>query len=310
MKYLDWQNSGRFRAMTGYDFCEFTDLLSDFEPAHDEYMSRCHLNGKPRSGVRRYTININSPLPCREERLAFILSCLKLNPIQEHHADTFFMTQKQCNDYLHGLKEILHRALNHARAVPASTGKGLQASLSSADIPDDKLLLHDAAEREIPRPEDDDLQKENYSGKKKKHTVKNAITVTACCLIIYVSKTFPGKVHDKTVADSEYEIPPGCTLIQDTGCQGYRPEGVRVSLPEKKPKGKELTKEQKERNREISSFRVRVEHAVCSVKRYRIVKDECRLGKNNFVDEVFIYCAALHNFRLKTGPFAYKNNLI
>jgi hypothetical protein len=30
-----------------------------------------------------------------------------------------------------------------------------------------KLLLHDATEREIPRPEDDDLQKENYSGKKR-----------------------------------------------------------------------------------------------------------------------------------------------
>jgi hypothetical protein len=89
--------------------------------------------------------------------------------------------------------------------------------------------------------------------------------------MIYVSKTFPGKVHDKTVADSEYEIPPGYTLIQDTGYQGYRPEGVRVIQPEKKPKGKELTGEQKERNREISSFRVRVEHAVCSVKRYRIV---------------------------------------
>jgi hypothetical protein len=67
-----------------------------------------------------------------------------------------------------------------------------------------------------------------------------------------------------------------------------------------------LTKEQKELNRYISSFRVRVEHAIGSVKRYRIVKEECRLRKNHFVDKVFLCCAALHNFRILRQPFNYK----
>jgi len=204
------------------------------------------------------------------------------------------MTQKQCNAFVHGLHEILKRALKQAGVVPANN------------------------EREVPRPVDDDLQKEKYSGKKKRHSVKNAVIIAACCLIVYVSRTFSGRIHDKTIADNEYfvlrtkykyTIPSGYTLVQDTGYQGYQPEGVIIIQPQKKPRGKELTQEQKESNRQISSYRVRVEHAIGGVKRYRIVKDECRLRKNDFVEGVFLYCAALHNFRLNTRPFAYKNKL-
>jgi len=318
MKYLDWQNSDtRFRAMTGYDLCEFNDLLPYFEESHDEYLSRYYINGKPRNGQRDHVIYANSPLPCVEERLAFILSYLKLNPIQEHHADTFSMTQKQCNAFVDGLHEILQRALKQAGVVPANSDKSLAEALSDEAFPEEKLLLHDGTEREVPRPVDDDLQKEMYSGKKKKHSVKNAVIIAACCLIVYVSRTFSGRIHDKTmvgehsrtIADNKYTIPTGYTLLQDTGYQDFQPEGVKIIQPQKKPRGKELTQEQKDNNRQISSYRVRVEHAIGGVKRYRIVKDECRLRKNDFVGGAFLYCAALHNFRLKTRPFSYKNKL-
>jgi hypothetical protein len=309
MKYQDWQKSNRFRAMTGYDVQEFDELFLYFERAHDEYLSRYYINGKPRKGVRAHVIYTNSPLPTKEERLAFILSYLKLNPIQEQQADTFCMTQKQCNEFVHCLNEILKRALKLADVVPANSNAGLQEALSKEMDGEDMLLLHDGSEREIPRPVDEELQKDKYSGKKKKHTVKNAVIIAACCLIIYVSKTYSGRIHDKAIADEAYTIPAGYTLVQDTGYQGYCPEGVKIIQPQKKPKGKDLTVDEKEKNRQISSFRVRVEHAIGSVKRCRIVKDECRVRKNNFVDDVFLYCAALHNFRLKTRPFAYENNL-
>lgn len=295
--------------MTGYDLCEFESLLSYFTVAHDEYLNRYELCGKPRKGQRSYVIYSNSPLPCIEERLAFILSYEKLNPIQEQHADMFSMTQKQCNEFVHGLHEILQRALKIAEVVPANNDKELQELLADEIFSEEKLLLHDGSEREVPRPVDEDLQKDKYSGKKKKHTVKNAVITTACCMILYVSQTFPGRVHDKNIADNHYTIPNGFTLVQDSGYQGYAPDGIKIIQPKKKPKGKELTKEEKDTNRQISSFRVRVEHAIGSVKRYRIVKDECRLRKNNFVDNIFLQCAALHNFRLKTRPFTYKNKL-
>jgi hypothetical protein len=310
MKYEEWQKrKERFVAMTGYTIERFNALLPCFKEAHDEYLSGYRMNGKPRSGLRRYVMYGNAPLPCMEERLAFILSYLKLNPVQEAHADLFGIEQKQCYGLVHALEKILRRALELCDCVPATCDRELQEVLSGCSTPEEKTLLHDGTEREIPRPADKEEQKKKYSGKKKKHTVKNAVIVSCCCMVVFASQTFHGSVHDKKIADSSYRIPPGFTLVQDSGYQGYRPERVRVIQPQKKPKGKELTAEQKRGNRVISSFRVRVEHAIGSIKRCRIVKDECRLRKDNFVESVFLTCTALHNFRLKDMPFQYENKL-
>lgn len=307
MKYQQWlQNETRFLAMTGYTPAVFHQLLAYFAPAHDGYLSVYELSGKRRKGLRRFVLYANSPLPTHAERLCFVLSYNKLNPIQELHADLFSITQKQCNQFVHGLNHILQLALKQAQVLPACTQADLNDQLALlATQTDGKDLLHDGTEREVPRPQDADQQADKYSGKKKKHTVKNALLTTAVCYILFVSPTYAGKVHDKKIADTCYCIAQGFTLWQDTGYQGYRPEGVLVQQPIKKPRGKDLTQEQKAYNRFVSSIRVRVEHAIGSVKRYRIVKDECRLRKNNFVDSIFLTCAALHNFRIQHNPFIY-----
>lgn len=205
---------------------------------------------------------------------------------------------------------MLDEALSLACVLPAQTSKELKSLLAaspSAAGQSQMPLLHDATEREVPRPQQAEEQQEKYSGKKKRHTVKNAVITNAVCYILFASLTFNGSVHDKKIADQSYRIPPGFSLGQDCGYQGYRPAGVTIIQPLKKPKGKELTQEQKQENRKISRFRVRIEHAIGSVKRCRIVKDECRLRKNNFVDTVFRTCAGLHNLRLTLKPFRYKN---
>jgi hypothetical protein len=109
MKYEEWQKRAeRFVAMTGYTIDQFNSLLPYFKEAHDEYLSNYQMNGKRRRGMRRYSMYRNSPLPCMEERLAFILSYLKLNPIQEAHADLFGIEQKQCYEFVHAFEKILH----------------------------------------------------------------------------------------------------------------------------------------------------------------------------------------------------------
>jgi len=45
----------------------------------------------------------------------------------------------------------------------------------------------------------------------------------------------------------------------------------------KKPKGKELTTQEKEYNREVSSFRVRVEHAIGGAKRIKTLSYEVNI---------------------------------
>lgn len=76
-------------------------------------------------------------------------------------------------------------------------------------------------------------------------------------------------------------------------------------MPTKKPKGKELSDDQKEVNRSISSFRVLVEHAIGGVKRCRIVKDRFRCHKFGFDDLVIELACGLHNLKM-----TLKNNAI
>jgi len=95
-------------------------------------------------------------------------------------------------------------------------------------------------------------------------------------------------MHDKKIADLHYanafaQLKKIITLWQDSGYQGFTPENVKTDHGIKKPKNQKLTNEQKEMNKLISSFRVTVEHAIGSIKRYRIVKDECRLRKTGIL---------------------------
>ena len=47
----------------------------------------------------------------------------------------------------------------------------------------------------------------------------------------------------------------------------------------------------------------RIEHVNSSVKRCRIVKDRIRLWKLGIRDLVMEICCALHNFRVRLGPW-------
>ena len=126
--------------MTGYPVERFGELLPYFKEAHDQYLSRHQLNGKRRKGARRFVLYANSPLSAVEERLVFILSYRKLNPLQEQHADLFDMQQKQCYEFVHGLRIILDQGLELASAVPAQTNTGLSdklAEMSAAALQQD-----------------------------------------------------------------------------------------------------------------------------------------------------------------------------
>jgi hypothetical protein len=310
MKYIDYAyNEVRFRSLTGLSLEQFTGLLPYFEACHNEYFSRYDMRGKYRDHRRGFVIYKNSPLPTVEDRLFFLLSYLKNNPLQEYHAACFGMEQKQCNLFIHSLMRILEQCLCDADVMPAQVQKDFEKLLEKRSIEETgtPILLHDGTEREIPRPLDPGQQQEYYSGKKKKHTVKNAVIITACCLILFVSETVSGKTHDKKIADTQYTFTSPCILYQDTGYQGYKPDGVLVLQPVKKPKKGELTLQEKAYNQMISSYRVRVEHAIGSVKRMRMVKDECRLRANRFVERIFRTCAAIHNFKIKDKPWQYQN---
>ena len=127
------------------------------------------------------------------------------------------------------------------------------------------------------------------------------------CKIRFLSKTVESKKHDKKLADeTKYSLPDGSKLVQDTGFQGFSLDNVAILQPKKKPKGKSLSDLDKSVNQWLSSLRVRIEHAIGGVKRYRIVKDKIRCSKPGFKDAVFETCCGLHNFRLNFRPWSYQ----
>jgi hypothetical protein len=116
----------------------------------------------------------------------------------------------------------------------------------------------------------------------------------------YLSQTYEGKRHDKKMADQENPTyPEDIGVYQDTGFQGYAPDGVKTFQPQKKPRGKELTPEQKEHNRLISSIRIMIEHIISGIKRCRIVKDIFRNTQEKYGDLVMEIACGLHNFRVR-----------
>jgi hypothetical protein len=134
--------------------------------------------------------------------------------------------------------------------------------------------------------------------------VKNVVLVDKHLTIQFLSPTHPGKVHDKRIADTTpYPLPHGSHLLQDLGFLAFTLEGVIIEMPTKKPKGGELTAEQKAANQSLACRRVAIEHVNSSIKRCRIVKDVCRLLRSGVRDHVMEICCALHNFRLRLDPW-------
>jgi hypothetical protein len=128
----------------------------------------------------------------------------------------------------------------------------------------------------------------------------NLISHAASRTVCYLSKTYPGKRHDKRICDEEgYTFLRCSQLLQDTGFQGYAPEDVIIYQPKKKPRGGELDLCDRFINSIISSARITVENIICGVKRCRILKDTFRNHVPGFDDTVIEIACGLHNLRVR-----------
>lgn len=282
------------RALTSLDPAEFDALLLVFHATWDAYVHESWLSSPPRQrqpGAGRQPV-----LRTSADKLLFILYYLKVYPLQEVLAFEFGFSQGQACYWIHTLSEVLKRALTTMDQIPQRCPAQLEAFLAARGPTE---LGIDGTERPIQRPKDKEQQKQYYSGKKKRHTVKNNVIVTLHGRRVhYLSGTYEGKKHDKKICDDEpLTFPEGSTLYKDTGFQGYEPAGVHTQQPQKKPRGHELSEEDKERNTLISRIRIIVEHVIAGIKRCRIVKDVFRNTKERFADVVMEIACGLHNFR-------------
>lgn len=206
------------------------------------------------------------------------------------------MRFRQRSRWIYRLTPIANRALGSELQLPARPAAGL--SKVRAACPGLGFLI-DGTERPIRRPRDAQRRRGDYSGKKKRHAKKNiVITDKPTGKVVGLGQTQAGSRHDKACVDDEgYTFPAGSTLYKDAGFQGYEPEGVTTHQP-KKPRGKELTSEDKQADRLISRERVKVEHSIGGVEVFRIIQDVFRNIKEGFVGLVMETACGLFNLRL------------
>lgn len=290
------KNLAAFQCFTGLNLAAFYELLPSFEQAYEADLDRRDKE-RTRKRQRERGGGRNGALSGSENKLLFILFYFKVYPVQEVQGYVFGMGQTQAGEWIHRLTPILNQALGYEKQLPARKAQDIKQVLKMC--PDLEFII-DGTERPIRRPKSKKKQEDNYSGKKKRHMVKNnVVTEKRTKKVKVLSATVEGKKHDKKLADEqEIPFPKGSKVWQDTGFQGYGPEGVTTYQPMKKPKGKELTTEQKQKNKELSAERIGVEHSIGGVKVFRIVHDTFRNFREEFDDLVMETACGLHNWRL------------
>jgi hypothetical protein len=219
-------------ALTGLTVREFSALLPAFARAYDErYPAEKTRAGKPRqrkAGGGRKEILLEP-----EQKLLFILVHQKTYPLQVLWGEVFELSQSRVNAWVHRLLPILNRALDALGLLPEREPKHFARSEEQhGEAPE---LIIDGTERRRQRPKTPKKQAAYYSGKKKTQCDKNVVVVQAKSKRVgFLSQTSAGKTPDKKIVDTEPIVyPPGTTLYQDTGFQGYVPSGVQSCQPKK-----------------------------------------------------------------------------
>lgn len=135
-------------------------------------------------------------------------------------------------------------------------------------------LLIDSFETPIKRSSINEKQRKKYSGKKKMHTLKSQLITDQNGEIIQIDTGFDGPKSDIEIY-RDTRLKKQWLAKQKFGDKAYLGEDIQT--PKKKPKGGELSEEEKAQNRELSAKRIRVEHAVRRVKTFKIMRQDYRL---------------------------------
>jgi Helix-turn-helix of DDE superfamily endonuclease len=124
------QRAGSLRSLTGLTEPEFQALLPHFEQAFAASMQARTIDGQPRTS-RRYRTDGTCPLPTMADKLLFILTYVKQNPIQEVQGQLFGMSQSNANQWIHVLHPVLNQALADQELLPARTAAEFAAMVKT-----------------------------------------------------------------------------------------------------------------------------------------------------------------------------------
>ena len=284
------------RALTGLNRKAFEDLQADFAQA----LAEAEVPRRSPQPRQRATGAGRKPrLATVEAKLFFILFYFKVYPTFDLAGLLFELDRSQANRWMHRLQPLVEQALGEKLALPKRQLTSLEEFVEA--FPTVERVMLDGTERPIQRVQDYEQQKTDYSGTQKRHTRSHLGRVAPDRRILVMSQAYPGKTHDKGILNTDgwaAWIPDEVKIQDDSGFQGLQNEYVNVEILHKRPKGGELTAEQKAENRALAQERVVVEHAFSGLKRYGIAAQVYRNRKENFDDRSMLTAAGLWNFYL------------
>jgi len=293
-----FSNNRLTKALTGVTKREFDKLLKTFKKElKEQALNKKKQRQREIGGGRKHT------LKGTKEKLFFILFYIKTYPTFDMMGFIFEVDKAQPCRWIQQYLPILEATLGREVVLPVRQISSVEEFIQLFP-PQVKEVFVDGTERPIQRSKDNEKQKANYSGKKKRHTRKNIIMTDKSKKIYLLTKTEEGKKHDKTAANEAevfHHIGENVQCLVDLGFLGVQKEFPKLKLiiPKKKPKGKQLSNEDKEANREKARVRVKVEHAISGIKRLRSVSDILRNRKKNFDDKFMLIASGLWNFHLE-----------
>jgi len=107
-----------------------------------------------------------------------------------------------------------------------------------------------------------------------------------------------GARHDFSLyKHSKTKLPAEVQCLADSGYQGLLDLHENSRTPFKKPKGGQLTEEQKQLNKELAKERVVIEHIIRHLKIFRILAERYRNRRRRFILRVNLI-AGLYNYAL------------
>jgi IS5 family transposase len=270
-----------FPALTGLTRGEFDRLFVAFEAAAEAHRAAStHTKRGSRKRERAAGAGHPHSLAART-RLLLALVWLRVYPTYELLGWLFGLDKSNAWHNAQDVLEVLDTMTDFPFDRPDPDRRKLHSAEAVVEAFPEVRVIIDAKEQAFRRPGGWDRQKPFYSGKKKRHTVKNQVACTPGGRIVSVSATAPGRAHDLTVLRYNGlldRLPAGAGMMTDKGYIGVAADaGTRpVVTPIRASKNHPLTDDQRASNRLINGCRVVVEHVMAQLSRFQVLRQMFR----------------------------------
>ena len=282
-------------ALTGVSRAEFEQLEGRFTVVVEEQRAGRRYKRLPGAG-RKHTLRT------LRAKLFFLLFYLKCYPTFDVAGIVFEVDRSRACRWVGDWLPLLEAVLGRAAVLPARQIRSVEEFLQR--FPEVHDLFIDGTERPTQRPQQARRQRARYSGKKKRHTVKNIIGNDATKRIVLLGETQGGRVHDYPLVQASGwlpQLPEGLRLWVDRGFQGIEQAAPQLVVfqPRKKPRGGRLPHWAQALNGLTAKVRVLAEHAIGGVKRLRCLTDVYRNRRKALEDHLMLVGCGLWNLHLQ-----------